>query len=88
MFFFKQRTLEREVRGCQVLIIWTDCDREGENIGFEAIEVCQSSKWSFFFVYFILSFSVLLVCQNFANRDLPFTHDHCVVKHTPSFQSG
>lgn len=37
-----KRTLEREVRGCQVLIIWTDCDREGENIGFEVIEVCQS----------------------------------------------
>ncbi|KAL9957422.1 hypothetical protein ACROYT_G039055 [Oculina patagonica] len=37
-----KRTLEREVRGCQVLIIWTDCDREGENIGFEVIEVCQN----------------------------------------------
>ena len=42
---FLQRTLEREVRGCQVLIIWTDCDREGENIGFEVIEVCQSSMF-------------------------------------------
>ena len=48
---FLQRTLEREVRGCQVLIIWTDCDREGENIGFEVIEVCQSSM---FFCYFSL----------------------------------
>lgn len=37
-----KRTLEREVRGCQVLIIWTDCDREGENIGFEVITVCQN----------------------------------------------
>ena len=43
--FFFQRTLEREVRGCQVLIIWTDCDREGENIGFEVIDVCQSSMF-------------------------------------------
>ena len=42
---FLQRTLEREVRGCQVLIIWTDCDREGENIGFEVIEVCQRSMF-------------------------------------------
>lgn len=43
MYIIFQRTLEREVRGCQVLIIWTDCDREGENIGFEVIEVCRSS---------------------------------------------
>ncbi|CAH1273337.1 TOP3A [Branchiostoma lanceolatum] len=30
-----KRTLEREARQCQVLVIWTDCDREGENIGTE-----------------------------------------------------
>ena len=40
----QQRTLEREIRGCQVLIIWTDCDREGENIGFEVIETCRSGE--------------------------------------------
>ncbi|KAE8578852.1 hypothetical protein XENTR_v10023799 [Xenopus tropicalis] len=39
-----KRTLEREVRQCQALIIWTDCDREGENIGFEIIHVCKSVK--------------------------------------------
>lgn len=39
-----KKTLEREVRSCQTLIIWTDCDREGENIGFEIIEVCQAVK--------------------------------------------
>ena len=27
-----KRTLEREVRGARLLIIWTDCDREGEII--------------------------------------------------------
>ncbi|XP_053664698.1 DNA topoisomerase 3-alpha [Anopheles marshallii] len=39
-----KKTLEREVRGCSTLIIWTDCDREGENIGFEIIEVCRAIK--------------------------------------------
>lgn len=43
-FTVLQRTLEREIMGCQTLIIWTDCDREGENIGHEIIQVCQSGK--------------------------------------------
>ncbi|XP_032303443.1 DNA topoisomerase 3-alpha isoform X2 [Coturnix japonica] len=37
-----KRTLEREVQQCQALVIWTDCDREGENIGFEIIHVCKA----------------------------------------------
>ncbi|XP_054850854.1 DNA topoisomerase 3-alpha isoform X2 [Eublepharis macularius] len=39
-----KRTLEREVQHCQALVIWTDCDREGENIGFEVIHVCKAVK--------------------------------------------
>ncbi|CAH2001979.1 unnamed protein product [Acanthoscelides obtectus] len=39
-----KKTLEREIRTCQGLIIWTDCDREGENIGFEIIKVCTDVK--------------------------------------------
>ncbi|KAI8796900.1 DNA topoisomerase 3-alpha [Biomphalaria glabrata] len=39
-----KRTLENEIKGCQYLVIWTDCDREGENIGFEVIQVCQAVK--------------------------------------------
>ncbi|KAJ9580304.1 hypothetical protein L9F63_004020 [Diploptera punctata] len=39
-----KRTLEKEVRPCGSLIIWTDCDREGENIGFEIIQVCLAVK--------------------------------------------
>ncbi|XP_011878275.1 PREDICTED: DNA topoisomerase 3 isoform X2 [Vollenhovia emeryi] len=39
-----KKTLEREARSCNALVIWTDCDREGENIGFEIIEVCQAVR--------------------------------------------
>ncbi|XP_051170961.1 DNA topoisomerase 3-alpha isoform X2 [Leptopilina boulardi] len=39
-----KQTLEREVKSCNALIIWTDCDREGENIGFEIIKVCTAIK--------------------------------------------
>lgn len=39
-----QKTLQREIRSCDALIIWTDCDREGENIGYEIIDVCTAIK--------------------------------------------
>lgn len=36
-----KKTLIREVQSCNTLVIWTDADREGENIGFEIINVCK-----------------------------------------------
>lgn len=44
--YILQRTLEREARGCQKLVIWTDGDREGENIGFEIIDVCKAGIYT------------------------------------------
>lgn len=39
-----QRTLEREAKKCFRLIIWTDCDREGEAIGNEIVYICRKSN--------------------------------------------
>ena len=39
-----KQTLEAETRKAQKLVIWTDCDREGENIGQEIVSVCTAIK--------------------------------------------
>lgn len=39
-----ERQLVEEARGCQWLVLWLDCDREGENIAYEVIEV-RYSGW-------------------------------------------
>ncbi|THG98415.1 hypothetical protein EW026_g3758, partial [Hermanssonia centrifuga] len=38
------RNLTSEARGAQMLMIWTDCDREGENIGAEIADICRQAR--------------------------------------------
>ncbi|KAL4074090.1 DNA topoisomerase [Scleroderma citrinum] len=39
-----ERNLLNEARTANTLMIWTDCDREGENIGWEIISVCRKAR--------------------------------------------
>lgn len=34
--------LKAQARMADLLVIWTDCDREGENIGAEVAQVCRA----------------------------------------------
>ena len=39
-----ERNLTNEAKRADMLMIWTDCDREGEHIGSEIARVCQRAK--------------------------------------------
>ncbi|KAH9948967.1 DNA topoisomerase [Amylocystis lapponica] len=39
-----EQNLKAEARRAQLLMIWTDCDREGENIGSEVASICRKAN--------------------------------------------
>ncbi|KAJ1977932.1 DNA topoisomerase 3-alpha [Dimargaris xerosporica] len=42
-----EHNLKKETRNMNILVIWTDYDREGENIGAEIVQICKSVKQRF-----------------------------------------
>ncbi|KAK1947637.1 DNA topoisomerase 3-alpha [Phytophthora citrophthora] len=39
-----EKTLMKESKNCQWLVLWLDCDREGENIAFEVKSICEKTN--------------------------------------------
>jgi DNA topoisomerase-3 len=70
------KTLKREARNSQWLVLWLDCDREGENIAFEVIKCCRETNpnLSIFRAHFsaLIPAAIHGACRNLTD---PNVHD-------------
>lgn len=65
-----KKTLQQEIKRCDGLLLWLDCDLEGENIAFEVIQCCVESKPMIKHHIFRARFSAL------NNRDIQHALQH------------
>ncbi|XRB16851.1 DNA topoisomerase III [Pseudoscourfieldia marina] len=57
------RTLDAEMKRAHKLVLWLDCDAEGENIGFEVLETCRKAKNNANFAVLRAKFSSLVPAE-------------------------
>jgi len=73
-----ERNLKAESRRADKLMIWTDCDREGEHIGSEIVSVCRAAKPGI--IVLRARFSAIIpaqihnACQNAGQLDMNQVH--------------
>jgi DNA topoisomerase III len=39
-----EKQLQKEAKNCDTIVLWLDCDREGEAIGAEVVQICTSGR--------------------------------------------
>lgn len=73
-----KRNLQIEARHSSHLFIWTDCDREGEHIGYEVATTCREANPSIIVLRArfssVIASEVTRACQNPNELDMRLVH--------------
>lgn len=85
------QNLEKLAKESQVLVLWLDCDREGEAIAFEVIEICRrvNSRLDVFRAIFsTVTREDMLRAYNDLKRPNPFLRDAVAVRQEVDLRLG